>query len=242
MLTWQAHDGHGFEGVRVHFGAGKAFRALGRIVRAEPGGDWTASYRLVVSEDGGVERASFTSATAERERHLTLNRTEDGYWLLDTGAGGARTDFGGAVDIDLAGSVIFNALPVRRLDLHREAGEHTLPVVYVTLPGLEASVVQQTYRVRPTGDGARRRVPADDFTADLRLDHERLRDRLPGVSHAGRLPPGRPRRAESTAGAARVDFSHGESSFPHGESRHSATLPGRRPHAADRLPPVRPSR
>ena len=37
MLTWQAHDGHGFEGARAHFGAGKSFRALGRIVRLEQG-------------------------------------------------------------------------------------------------------------------------------------------------------------------------------------------------------------
>ncbi len=159
MLTWQAHDGHGFEGARVHFGVGKSFRALGRIVRAEPDGDWTASYRLVVSEDGSVERASFTSATAARERHLTVNRTEDGYWLLDTGSGGTRNDFAGAVDVDLAGSVIFNALPVRRLDLHREAGEHTLSVLYVTLPGLEPSVAEQTYKVVSAGDTSRRRVP-----------------------------------------------------------------------------------
>ena len=182
MLTWQAHDGHGFEGVRVHFGAGKAFRALGRIVRAEPGGDWTASYRLVVHESGGLERASFTSATAQRERHLTVNRTEDGYWLLDTGSGGARTDFAGAVDVDLAGSVTFNALPIRRLNLHREAGEHTLPVVYVTLPQLEASVVQQTYRVTSTGDTPGVEFRQDDFTADLRLDADGFVIDYPGVA------------------------------------------------------------
>jgi hypothetical protein len=182
MLTWQAHDGHGFEGVRVHFGVGKAFRALGRIVRADPGGDWTASYRLVVREDGGVERASFTSATADRERHLTVNRTEDGYWLLDTGSGGSRTDFGGAVDVDLAGSVIWNALPVRRLDLNRQPGEHTLPVVYVTLPGLEASVVQQTYRVVSSGDVAVVEFQWDDFTADLSLDADGFVIDYPGLA------------------------------------------------------------
>jgi hypothetical protein len=182
MLTWQAHDGHGFEGARVHLGVGKAFRALGRIVRAEPDGDWTASYRLVVNEDGNVERASFTSATAERERHLTVNRTEDGYWLLDTGSGGARTHFGGAVDVDLAGSVIFNALPVRRLDLIREAGEHTLPVVYVTLPGLRASVAQQTYRVLTTGDEPAVEFRWDDFTADLSLDADGFVIDYPGIA------------------------------------------------------------
>lgn len=182
MLTWQAHDGHGFEGARVHFGVGKAFRALGRIVRAEPDGDWTASYRLVVSEDGTVERASFTSATAGRERHLTVNRTEDGYWLLDTGQGGTRNDFSGAVDVDLAGSVIFNALPVRRLDLHREAGEHTLPVLYVTLPGLEVSVAQQTYRVLTAGDESVVEFRWDDFSADLSLDADGFVIDYPGLA------------------------------------------------------------
>jgi len=183
MLTWQAHDGHGFEGVRVHFGTGKAFRALGRIVHAEPGGGgWTASYRLVVREDGDVERASFTSATAARERHLTLNRTEDGYWLLDTGSGGSRTDFGGAVDLDLAGSVTFNALPIRRLDLHREVGEHTLPVVYVALPELEPSVVHQTYRVVSTGDSSVVEFRQDDFTSDLRIDGDGFVIDYPGVA------------------------------------------------------------
>ena len=172
MLTWQAHDGRGFEGVRVHFGAGKAFRALGRIVRAEPGGDWTASYRLVLREDGGVERASFTTATAERERHLTLNRTEDGFWLIDTGSGGTRTDFSGSIDIDLAGSVTFDALPVRRLDLHTEAGEHTLPVVHISLPALETSVVERTYRGTPTDEGALIELSSELGTAELRVDHD----------------------------------------------------------------------
>ncbi len=187
MLTWQAHDGHGFEGVRVHFGSGKAFRALGRIVRADPGGGWTASYRLVVREDGDIERASFTSATAARERHLTINRTEDGYWLLDTGSGGTRTDFAGAVDLDLAGSVTFNALPIRRLDLHREVGEHTLPVVYVTLPELEVSVVEQTYRVVSTGDDPVVEFKSDDYTSDLRLDADGFVVDYPGL--AGRYVP-----------------------------------------------------
>lgn len=182
MLTWQAHDGHGLEGVRVNFGAGKAFRALGRIVRAEPGGDWTASYRIVVREDGSVSRVSFTSATAARERHLTINRTEDGYWLLDTGSGGNRTDLAGAVDVDLAGSVIFNALPVRRLDLHREGGEHTLPVVYVTLPDLEASVVHQTYRSLGAGAAPVIEFRSAGFAADLRLDQDGFVIDYPGLA------------------------------------------------------------
>ena len=179
MLTWQAADGHGFEGARVHYGTGKAFRSLGRIVRADPDGDWTASYRLVVREDGTVERASLTSATAEKERHLTLNRTEDGFWLIDTGQGGTRTDFGGAVDIDLATSALFNALPVRRLGLQNEAGEQTLPVVYVSLPTLEPQVVQQGYRTVTPGSVE---FTWDDFSAELTLDADGVPVEYPGVA------------------------------------------------------------
>lgn len=179
MLTWQAADGHGFEGARVHYGTAKAFRSLGRIVHADPDGDWTASYRLVVREDGTVERVSLTSATAEKERHLTLNRTEDGFWLIDTGSGGTRTDFGGAVDVDLATSALFNAVPVRRLGLHAEAGEHTLPIVYVSLPDLEPRVVRQSYRTVTPGSVEFR---WDDFSAELTLDADGAPVEYPGVA------------------------------------------------------------
>lgn len=182
MLTWRAHDGHGFEGARVHLGAGGAFRMLGRIVRAEPDGDWTASYRLVVGDDGTVERASITSATAARERHLTINRTEDGFWLLDTGTGGSRTSFGGAIDVDLATSVAFAAIPVRRLGLHREAGEHTLSIVVVSLPDLEPKVVQQKYTTVETGASPVVTLGRENSAAGLRLDTDGIVIDYPGVA------------------------------------------------------------
>jgi hypothetical protein len=183
MLTWQAQDGHGFEGTRLLLGAKGAFRALGRLIRVEPEGDFTASYRLVVAEGGVVERLSVTSATAARERHLTLNRTEDGYWLLDTGSGGARTDFDGALDINLDHSPLFNTLAIRRLGLHREPGEHTLPTVHVSLPGLEVRVVEQHYRtVSVAEDGtaviAFRR---DDTETEILVDSDGLVIAFPGV-------------------------------------------------------------
>ena len=128
LITWQADDGHGVEGTRLLLHGG-GWRALGRMVRAGTGPAdpaFTASYRLVAGDDGRVHRLAVTSATAGRERHLTLNRTDDGFWLLDTGAGGRRSDFDGAVDIDLAFSPMFNTLPIRRLGLHRGPGEPPL--------------------------------------------------------------------------------------------------------------------
>ena len=192
MLTWQAEDGHGLEGVRMIPGHG-GFRALGRMVRVEPTGGFTSSYRLVVGEDGRVSRLSVTSATAERERHLTINRTDDGVWLLDTGSGSGavRDDCAGAVDVDLAYSPMFNTIPIRRLGLHREAGEHTLPMVFVSLPDLEVRVVEQTYRTVSVFDEDSGHAAIgfrwDDFTADLVVDADGVVASYPGL--ARRLTP-----------------------------------------------------
>jgi hypothetical protein len=193
MLTWQADDGHGLEGTRFHLGAGGAFRALGRMVRVHPDGDFTASYRLVVGADGAMERLSVTSATATRERHLTINRTGDGFWLLDrgSGVGGVRDDFDGAVDVDLAYSPMLNTVPIRRLGLHRAAAEHSLPMVFVSLPTLEVSQVTQTYRtVSALDDSGHALVEFrwDDFVAELVVDAEGVVSSYPGL--ATRLVPG----------------------------------------------------
>ncbi len=192
MLTWQADDGRGLEGTRLTLHGG-GFRALGRLVRTDPDGDFTASYRLVVADDGTVERLSVTSATATRERHLTINRTEDGFWLLDTGSGGTRAEFGGALDVDLAHSPMFNTLPIRRLGLHREPGEHTLPVVFVSLPDLQVGLVEQHYATRTVLDASGSATVTfrwDDFAADLAVDDEGVVITYPGVS--SRLSPPAP--------------------------------------------------
>lgn len=190
MLTWQAENGCGLEGARLLFGT-TAFRALGRLIRASADGEWTASYRLVVGDDGTLERLSVTSATTERERHLTINRTEDGYWLLDTGAGGTRGDYAGAADVDLAHSPMLNTVPIRRLGLHRTAGEHTIPVVFVSLPELDVRPVQQTYRTISLLDDTGHAViefRRDDFSAELVVDENGVIVSCPGV--ATRLTPG----------------------------------------------------
>ena len=147
LVTWRSDDGRGVEGTRLLIGDG-GLRALGRMMH---GGDadgpaFTASYRLVADPDGRLRRLAVTSATAGRERHLTLNRTDDGFWLLDTGSGGGRSDFAGAVDVDLAFSPMFTTLPIRRLGLHHGPGDHLLRVVVVALPELTVEVVEQRYR------------------------------------------------------------------------------------------------
>lgn len=185
MFTWQSPDGRSLESARVLLGAG-GLRALGRSVRvAADGSAFTASYRLLVGENGALQRVSVTSASPERERSITLNHTEDGYWLMDTGSGGSRAEFDGAVDVDLQFSPLFNALPIRRLGLHRDAGMHRLPVVFVTLPRLEVALVYQQYRSTDTlGDtnSAVVEFRQDDYSGQITVDGDGMVLDYPGLA------------------------------------------------------------
>jgi hypothetical protein len=185
MFTWQGADGRAMESARVLFGGG-GLRALGRSVRAVPGEPaFTASYRLVVNDEGVLARLAVTTATAERERTLTLNRTEDGYWMLDNGSGSGRQEFDGALDVDLAYSPLFNALPIRRLGLQREAGDHQLPMVFVSLPTLEVRPDTQRYRTVTPLDGDGRAVvnfESTRFSSDLVVDTDGVVLDYPGLA------------------------------------------------------------
>jgi uncharacterized protein len=186
MFTWQGAEGRALECARVLLG-GTGLRALGRVVHAPSDGPaFTASYRLVVNEQGVLSRLAVTSATEDRERNLTLNRTEDGYWLLDTGSGsgGSRAEFGGAVDVDVQFSPLFNALPTRRLRLHQEPGEHELPMVFVELPSLRVELVQQCYRTLAPLDADGRATinfSTQGFQADIVVDADGLVLDYPGI-------------------------------------------------------------
>jgi len=180
MLSWQAGDGTGLEGVRLLLHRG-GLRALGRLVRP----DLTASYRLLVGNDGVLKRVSITSATAARERHLTLSRSEEGRWLADSGVGASQRGFDGGLDVDLAYSALFNALPIRRLGLHREPGDVLVKMVYVSLPDLEVQLVEQRYHTMSPLDGDGHALIGftwDDFDAELVVDADGVVLAYPGVA------------------------------------------------------------
>lgn len=193
MLTWQTDGGRGLEGARLLLQP-HGYRTLGRMVKADPEGDFTASYRLIVGEGGELVRLSVTAATVARERHLTINRTDDGVWLLDTGTDGGttRADFAGIVDVDLEYSAMFNTLPIRRLNLHRQAGEYVVPMVLVLLPDLAVTAVEQVYRTvsvldENTGEAVVE-FRSGDFVAELVVDADGVVLSYPGI--ATRLLPG----------------------------------------------------
>jgi uncharacterized protein len=181
MLTWQRVESPSLESVRVLFTGGR-LRAYGRIVAAA--NQVTGTQAFSASFGASVERAEeagrvlFRTTTADEELQMSLSRSEDGVWLIDHGDGTQqRGNFGGAVDVDVAGAVTFNALPIRRLRLHREPGEHELPVLFVTLPHLSVQVVRQTYRTVSVDE---RGAVIHYVDADLVVDRDGMIVDFPG--------------------------------------------------------------
>jgi hypothetical protein len=183
MLAWVSLEALRLEAARVMLGE-RSMRASGSVVDAPHDGveAYSASYALATDETGVVHRLTVRTVRAQGEQHVTLTRSEEGIWLVDHGTGAVRTNFDGALDVDLAFSPLFNALPVRRLGLHRAAAEHSLPMVFVALPGLEVRLVRQTYRTVGVGDPAVVRCSGDSLEVELTVDADGLVLEYPGLA------------------------------------------------------------
>lgn len=183
MLAWTGLDARRLEAARVVLGE-RSLRASGSMVSAPGDGaePFSTSYALTTDETGALSRLTVRTVGARGEQHVTLSRSEEGIWLVDHGGGAARTDFGGALDVDLAFSPLFNALPVRRLGLHRIATEHDLPMVFITLPSLEVHLARQIYRTVALGDPAVVSFHTDRFDAQITTDSDGLVLEYPGLA------------------------------------------------------------
>lgn len=174
ILTWQGVAAPRLESVRLLL-AENRLRASGRLIAAAHGDDeaYSASFETSTDESGTFGRLLIRVTTAEMERQISVNRTKDGLWLVDRGQGAERSTFGGALEVDVAGAVLFNSLPIRRLGLHREDGaRHELPVVFVSLPDLSVRVSEQTYTTVSVGEDSSVVNYSDEtFSADLVVDH-----------------------------------------------------------------------
>jgi len=152
VLTWKAHDVARMESVRVVL-SGNRIKAYGRIVAAatESHPAFSASYDLVTDEHGATRRLSLTVTMAERERQLSIARDEENMWLVQNHQNQTkRGAFDGALDVDVAPSPFFNALPIRRLGLHQRSESAAVPVVYVRIPDLSVEAATISY----SSDGA----------------------------------------------------------------------------------------
>jgi uncharacterized protein len=134
------------ESVRVTV-TGNRIRASGRIIagECEDHPAFSASYDLVTDESGMTKRLSLRSTVAAGERHASIARDEENYWLIDAGGSHVRSTFGDALDVDVVLSPFFNTLPIRRYGLSRTSDYVEVPVVYVRLPELLVEEAKLTY-------------------------------------------------------------------------------------------------
>jgi hypothetical protein len=184
ILTWQGEGTPHLESVRL-LAAGNRLKASGRMITAATGDTdaYSTSFEMSTDEAGTFSRLGLRVTTAEEERQISINRTEDGLWLVDRGEGAERSAFGGAFEVDVQNAVTFNAFPIRRLNLHREPGSHTMPRVYLSLPDLSIRVAEQTYTtVSTSDDGAVVTFTSGDVTADLTVDDAGFVVDYPGLA------------------------------------------------------------
>ena len=184
MITWQGIHEPRLEQVRLLLSSDQRLRASGRLVAAGPDEQFNASFEVSVGESGQVNRLLLRTATVLEERQCSLSRTEDGAWLVDHGQGSKRETFNDALDVDVQFAVLFNAIPIRRLGLHREeGGEHALPVVRVNLPDLSVKAVTQTYKTVSVGDDVSVvRFKSGGFEQNIKVDANGLVVEYPLIS------------------------------------------------------------
>lgn len=182
ILTWRAHDATRMESVRVTL-SGNRIRATGRII----GGGcaehpaFSASYDLVTDENGATKRLSMRSTTAAGERHASIARDGENYWMVDATETHIRSTFGGALDVDVVLSPFFNTLPVRRFDLQHAVEDVQVPVIYVRLPELTVQEASLTYSSGSDGISVLSPVSSATLTVDpdgFVLDYPGLAERI----------------------------------------------------------------
>ncbi len=186
MLTWRSHDLTRIESTRVHV-SGNRIKAYGRIAAAatDTHPAFSASYDLVTEDNGATNRLSLTVSLAERDRQLSISRDEENMWLITDHQGQARDAYDGALDVDVVLSPFFNALPIRRVGLHRRADSVTLPLVYVNLPELTVGPASISYNSSgpDSGNGIKLHSPVAETTVVVDddgfiLDYPGLAERI----------------------------------------------------------------
>ncbi|MEU6186839.1 putative glycolipid-binding domain-containing protein [Nocardia sp. NPDC047038] len=182
ILTWRAHDATRMESVRVQLN-GNRIRATGRMIGGA-GADhpaFSASYDLVTDENGVTKRLSLRTTTAAGERHASIARDEENYWLVDAGGNHVRSTFAGALDVDVVLSPFFNTLPIRRYDLQHAVEDVQVPVVYVRLPDLLVQEATLIYSSAADGISVLSPVSSATVTVDadgFLLDYPGLAERI----------------------------------------------------------------
>lgn len=174
-VRWRPLEGAGLEHLTLSPSGGGVI-ATSVVIGEFEGTAFGARYRIECDEGWTVR--SFDIETTDG-RALAMTGDGEGNWC--DGAGVARPEFEGCIDIDLSVTPFTNTLPIRRLALGSDDGTVRLKMIYVPFDTLVPFVDGQDYTCL---DAARlyRYAAADrSFTADLPLDEDGLVLDYPGL-------------------------------------------------------------
>ncbi|WP_346539979.1 putative glycolipid-binding domain-containing protein [Micromonospora sp. DPT] len=196
-LFWTRTNTAGAE--HALFDDGSGLTARGTQLAADPI-PYTCRYQLVTDASWSTTRVDVEAEGSGWLRNVRLERAA-GQWRVTTAEQGdldaalaaaghppvgppGIEDTGrlaDVLDVDLGGSALFNALPVRRLGMTGAPVDtgHRIAVVWVLVPSLMVVCTEQAY----TSLGpARVRISSGSFTADIDLGADGYVVRYPGLA------------------------------------------------------------
>lgn len=158
----------------------------------ETGPHWITSRLDVVSAGQGWRRhldlrhdgAGSWTCSVEQEGTVEQGGVEQGGVELPD-AGGDLATVTGAVDCDLGRSPLTNLMPIRRHELHRQAGGMDFLMAWVSVPDLAVHPSRQWYEhLRATAGGADVRYVGAHrgFEGQLELDRDGIVVRYPDLA------------------------------------------------------------
>jgi uncharacterized protein len=174
VVRWRTEAGDGLEHLVLNSTSGGT-SAYGVVIGSRGGVAFGLCYAIDADADWVV--SSFGVTIAGRG---SLKLFADGHGHWRTAGGEALPTLAGCVDVDLAATPFTNTLPIRRLNLAR--GERrTIRVVYVTVPALELTPVEQAYTCVEPWRRYRYEGLTSGFRAELDVDTDGVIVRYPGL-------------------------------------------------------------
>lgn len=107
-------------------------------------------FRVLLDRDWLTRAVEVRAVGAAGERLLRLTADDRRRWFVDSVH---RPRLDGCLDVDIAATPLTNTFPIRRQASLSVGESATFPVVWVDVPGLHVTRVDQTYRRLPPVDG-----------------------------------------------------------------------------------------
>jgi uncharacterized protein len=101
------------------------------------------NFTVRLDQHWATREAEVNAVSLTGEKRLSLRADEAGNWWRD---GNPAPDLTGCVDIDVAATPLTNTFPINRFASLAVAEHRTTPVAWVSVPTLEVTRVEQTYR------------------------------------------------------------------------------------------------